>query len=302
MAVPAQTASADLKPTFLYNLSSFTGPVHFDWVRVAADEERNEIYVVSEGIIRVFNERGMEIYRFGDNADFGAIYDVAVTKDGDIIILSYRNSRYSLIRCNFRGEPVGTLEIKNLPPELSGFSPNRIIHKTGQFYFASLGAMRVVVTDMEGNFKDSYDLAALSGIKENERADTGIVGFNVDSEGNILYTIPVIAKAYALSPDKKVREFGKRGSAPGKFGVPGDILKDRSGNYYLVADTLRCVVLIFDKDFRFITEFGFRGLRPGNLIGPRNLAIDGKGLLYVTQLRHRGVSVFRITERDLLYQ
>jgi hypothetical protein len=73
----------------------------------------------------------------------------------------------------------------------------------------------------------------------------------------------------------------------------GGIVADERGNYY-VADRLRCVVLIFDKDFRFQKEFGYRGANPENLIGPRNLVLDTGGRLYVSQLRSRGVSVFKI--------
>jgi DNA-binding beta-propeller fold protein YncE len=65
--------------------------------------------------------------------------------------------------------------------------------------------------------------------------------------------------------------------------------------YYYVADRLKRAVLIFDKDFQFQGQFGYRGSRPDNLIGPKNLALDGEGRLYVSQLRSRGVSVFKIT-------
>jgi len=65
--------------------------------------------------------------------------------------------------------------------------------------------------------------------------------------------------------------------------------------YYYVADRLKSVVLIFDKDFNFQTEFGYRGFKPQNLIGPRNLGLDQNGRLYVSQLSNRGVSVFKIT-------
>jgi hypothetical protein len=54
--------------------------------------------------------------------------------------------------------------------------------------------------------------------------------------------------------------------------------------------------MAFDKDFSFLTEFGFRGAGPGNLIGPRELAADNGSRIYVTQLRRRGVSVFQISE------
>jgi hypothetical protein len=53
--------------------------------------------------------------------------------------------------------------------------------------------------------------------------------------------------------------------------------------------------MVFDMNFKFQTEFGFRGLEPDNLIGPMQLAVDNKNRLYVAQLRNRGVSVYQIT-------
>jgi len=61
-----------------------------------------------------------------------------------------------------------------------------------------------------------------------------------------------------------------------------------------VADRLRSVVLVFDPDFRFQAEFGYRGDRPSSLIVPDDLAIDRRGNIYVGQAANRGVSVFRI--------
>jgi hypothetical protein len=55
--------------------------------------------------------------------------------------------------------------------------------------------------------------------------------------------------------------------------------------------------MIFDKEFRFQSEFGFRGLRPGNLIVPRDLETDGNNRVFVTQKRKRGVSVYSLTEK-----
>jgi DNA-binding beta-propeller fold protein YncE len=77
--------------------------------------------------------------------------------------------------------------------------------------------------------------------------------------------------------------------------VPGGIVTDASGRYILVADTLRCCIVVFNKDLKFCTEFGYRGLSPDALIGPMGLAVDGRNRLYVTQLRNRGVNVYQIT-------
>jgi hypothetical protein len=296
MAVLSSPASGEgVTASYLYNLSSFTGTVPYNWSKVSIDRDKNEIYVISNGSVSIFNERGMEIYHFGDDSDIGAAADVAVDKDGNIFVLSYKGSTVVITLCNFRGELISRIELKNLPPDLSGFSPDRMIYREGLLYLASFGSMRVVVTDVDGNCKAVYDIASIIGLEEDERADTGIVGFNVDRAGNLLFTAPAIARAYVISPDRTVRSFGKRGSAPGRFGIPAGIVEDPSG-HYLVADTLRCVVMAFDKDFKFLTEFGFRGFGPGNLIGPRELAVDNGSKIYVSQLRRRGVSVFQIRE------
>lgn len=291
--VPSRAAA--VTSSYLYTLSNFTGTVPYSWAALSVDREANEVYVISNGTATIFNDRGMEIYHFGDGFEIGFLADVAIDKNGNMLVLSYQGNNPSLTVCNFRGEPVSHLDLKNLPPELSKFAADRMVFRDGLLYLVSLGSMRIVIVDTQGFFKEALDVAALIGLDENGRADTGILGFTVDSRGNILITVPAIGSAYIIAPDRTVRSFGKRGSAPGKFGVPAGIVTDNAGNI-LVADTLRCVVIVFDKDFKYLTEFGYRGDGPGNLIGPRELAIDNNSRLYVTQLRRRGVSVFQMSE------
>ena len=291
--------ASDIQVSYLYNLSSFTGTVPYDWVRVIADQNQNEVYVISGDSIKIFNDSGMEVYSFATyDMGLGGIYDLAVDDNGNILALAYKESKYSINICNFRGEPKGKIEVKGLLEEFSSFTPNRMVYQNGKIYLASLNSLQVVVVDSQGNFLKGYDLAPAVGAgSDEERADNDILGFAVTSLGNMLFTVPSTGKAYVLTPDNQVKGFGKRGSGPGKFGIPAGIVEDSSGNY-LVADTLRCVVMIFDKDFRFIKEFGFRGLKPGNLIGPRELVLDKDDRLYVTQLRRRGVSVFKLAETN----
>jgi len=299
------TAKAQaVKGTFLYNLSSFTGPIPYSWVELTIDKEKNELYVCngSDRSVRIFNENGMEIYNFGEDSDLGNINitHLAVDKDGNILLLSYKydvkGTSYSIIRCNFRGEFVSKFEPQNLPSDFSGFSPTRIIYreyKEGRLYLVDKNLMKVAVTDMSGVYLDGYDLAALLRFDEKKRRDTGIVGFDVDNEGNIFFTIPTIFQAFKLSPDGKITAFGQRGSAPGKFNVVGGIAADDKGYLYLT-DTLRCVVMIFDKNFKFLREFGYRGYRPSNLIAPMELTVDNRGRIFVSQSARRGVSVFQV--------
>ncbi len=286
-------AEGDVSASYLYNLSNFTGILPVSWVAISADDSHNEVYVIPGKAIKVFNDNGMEVYSFNEAGDIDGVVDVAVDDAGNIFVISA--AQQQIIRCNYRGEPIAKMELKNLPPEFSGFFPNRIFIRKDSFYFASLRSMQVVVTDRAGLFKDGYDIAALIKLDTNDVKDADIVGFSVDQEGNILFTMPIMAKAGIVSPDKKVRLFGISGSTPGRFGVVGGIAADASGKFILVADTLRCVVMVFDRNFKFETEFGFRGLEPGNLVGPMELAVDNKNRVYVAQLRNRGVSVYQIT-------
>lgn len=295
LATPA--VAEEVKADFLYRLSDFTGVVPYNWVRPVIDNKTNEIYVAnfSERSIRVFNQNGMAVFEFGDDIKLGSLYDLAIEDDGNILILSAKDSgssKYAITRCNFRGEYVGTLEVKNLPAEFTAFNPNFICSRGGKIYLADKEAMKVAVVDDTGTYRDGYDLAEILGLDGKHKRDSGLVGLSVDKEGNLLFTVPVHFQAYVLSADRKLRSFGTKGSSPGKFNIIGGIVADERGNIY-VADTLRCVVMIFDKEFNFKKEFGYRGAAPENLVAPMDVAIDGEKL-YITQSQNRGVSVYRI--------
>ncbi len=292
LSAPAE--SQPVKGGFIYTLSSFTGAIPYNHSRVTADKERNEIYVLYQNTVRVFNESGMEIYHFGDDLDLGHIVDVAVDREGDIFLLTYKESRGGIIRCNYRGEPKSKIELRNLPRDFSDFSPNRMVYQGGNFYLASQMGMKIVIADRDGNFKKGYDLFSLLELEEKDRGNVEVGGFSVDEAGNILTTIPVLFSAYVLSPDGKVSSFGKPGSAPGRFNVVGGIARDSKGNY-LVVDKLKGAVMVFDNNFKFLSQFGSFGYKPGDLLFPDEIAIDKVDRVYVTQMGRRGVSVYRLS-------
>lgn len=298
LAFPA-SAGAVVQSVFLYKLSDFTGVIPCDWTRVAVDWERNETYVLYQNIIRVFNESGMEIYRFGDDLALGQINDVAVDGEGNILLLSYANingtPKGAVSLCNYRGELRSKIEWKNFPPDFSNYSPSSMVYRDGLLYFMSGTGMSVVVTDANGNFRKGYDLFPLLGIEEKKRGSVEITGFSVDDRGNILFTVAVLFKAYVLSPDGKLASFGRPGGAPGLFNVVAGIAADSKGNY-LVADKLKSAVMVFDSNFNFLTQFGYRSARPGSLIVPYDIAIDRKDRIYISQAHKQGVSVFKLAD------
>jgi hypothetical protein len=296
--ISAPAESQSVRGGFLYTLSGFTGAISYNWSRVATDKERKEIYALYQNNVSVFNESGMETYHFGDDLDIGQIVDIAIDEDGDILLLAYTESRSYIIRCNYRGEPKSRIELRNIPSDLSdfiaSFSPNRMVYQAGKIYLASTTEMKIVVADREAGFERGYDLFPLLELDEKDRGNAEIGGFNVDNEGNIVITVPVMFRAYVLSPDGKTNYFGKPGGAPGRFNIVAGIAKDSRGNY-LIVDRLKSAIMVFDKSFNFLTQFGSRGYKAGNLIYPDSIALDSGDKVYVTQMGKMGVSVFKLT-------
>lgn len=299
--IAAASAYCEVRASYLYHLSNFSGTVPYMWPKVRVDNANREVYVISQNGVRVFNDSGMEVYDFSHRLALSNNHDVAVDEKGNIYVLfAYynvltRESSYSLDRCNYKMEPVAKIALTGLPPELADFIPYRIFFRNGLFYLGNPGTMKIVVTDKQGLFQRKFDLAAVFGTDE-ERQDASMSDFFVDRDGSILFTAPVIARAYRVSPDGTITTFGQRGSAPGRFSVPAGIVADSRGNY-LVSDKLKSAIIMFDKNFNFIAEFGFRGPRPENLIVPSGLTIDDRDRLYVSQLAKRGVSVFQIVNK-----
>ena len=293
----ASFVSAGLRAEYLYGLSRFDGPVSYMWVSLGTDPKSQDLYVADlrEKTVDVFGPQGMEIFSFGEDRDLDGLKGLALDEQGRIYLLQQSSGGWHLVRCDFRGDPEEEIILKDLPERFGEFAPDRLRCRGGRLYLADSGRKWIVVSDLAGVFLKGWVIDdLLTGIDEKKKSEVVLDGFNVDRDGNIFLTIPLFFSAAVLTPEGKFSLFGTSGSAPGKFGIVSGIAADDHGRIY-VSDVLRCVVMIFDRDFRFITEFGFRGGRPHNLIAPRNVEVRDDRI-YVSQLQERGVSVFRLTQ------
>lgn len=298
IAVAGALLAAPASPVelhFLHSLAESSGVLPLAGVTLAWEPTHKELFVTGNGLVRVFNERGMQTYEFGEDPAVGGILAAVPLANGEVVALSHLEGRVRLIRVDFRGEPLGPFELSGLPAELEDFVPTALRSAQGKLYLADAARMVVVVADPHGAVQASYDLARLLELEE-RRSTTGLRGFNVDADGNLLVTIQPLFKAFVIQPDGTARGFGTRGSTAGKFNVLGGITRDREGLLY-VADILRSVVMVFTPDFKFLREVGYRGSSPHNLAAPDEVvAADGK--LFVANNARRGVSVFKVLRQE----
>ena len=313
ISLPAQ---AQTSASYLYHLSNFNGPVASLWARIAVDQQEGEIYTLnhSDSTIQIFSDTAMQTFGFGENLALAAAVDIAAGKDGEIYVL-YRSPANTVRHLDYRGELLEDIVIDGRTGGLQSFSPDFVDYQAGNLYLADAKNMQVVVASTTGDIQQTYDFRALITAKVKAPAegkelspaqqlqlrdklkalkDADFNGFSVDERGNIYFTVAPIFSAYRMSPQAELQAFGIAGGAPGKFGVVASIEADSKGNIF-VSDRLRCVVLMFDRELNFLTEFGYRGSEPQNLVVPDDIAIDERSnMIYVAQAANLGVSVFRI--------
>lgn len=296
---------AAIQVSYQYNLASFSGSIKMFQAKLAVSRKTNEVFVFdpAKKDIRIFNEHGMEIFRMGEGDEFAWALDFAVDDEANVYILFRNFRRDGIPKYNFRGDPAGRIEVRDVPPQFADLKPSIIVCRQNRLYLVEVDTMRIIVLDLEGKYQTGYAAlpmvkqAAESMKKAKERKNEifDMFGFNVDGQGNMFFTVPSIASAFRLSPDGKIERFGKAGSSPGQFGVVSGVAVDEQGYVYL-SDRLRCVVMVFDKDFNFINEFGFRGYGPSNLIVPSYVAVSND-TVFVSQAANRGISCFQIIRK-----
>ena len=293
LALAAHATPAAANVSYLHSLSDTNGKLPLDTVKLSYDAAHAEVWVVSGGVARVFNASGMELFSFGHDPELGWPRAVVGLEDGDLAVLAVTEGEWRLVRCNFRGEPKARIQLSGVSEGfLDGFNPTKLVYAGGKIY--------VVVPHLDegprhrAERRDGRHARSreAGGVRGRARQHRRLGGFSVDGEGNLLFTIPVEFAAFIVTPSGEVKRFGQKGSAPGKFQVVASIGRDAAGNVF-VSDVLKSAVIMFDRELNFVTEFGFRGRKPSNLVGPAEMIV-ADNRVYVGQRALRGVSVFEV--------
>ena len=85
------------------------------------------------------------------------------------------------------------------------------------------------------------------------------------------------------------------------FWGPRGIVVDSKGRV-LITDTGNNRVVVFDKNGKYITQFGVKGIEPGEFYEPVGLAVDSSDWLYVVDTWNQRIQVFAPDASGVYYQ
>jgi iron(III) transport system ATP-binding protein len=134
---------------------------------------------------------------------------------------------------------------------------------------------RVQRFDRDGTFLNSWRTPEFQNGKP--------VGVSIGPDGNVW--VPDTHYHRVLVYDtrgKLLREFGRRGTAPGEFELLSDIAFDDAGRIYVSEYGGNDRVQVFEPDGTFVRSIGRFGKGPGEFSRPQSLAVRGAELFSST--------------------
>lgn len=165
---------------------------------------------------------------------------------------------------------------------------------SGQVAVSSSGTSKIALFDVN-LAASSRDFAGTSG---NAAINGGFRGIAVDN-ANFIYVLDnaggpgTAVKKFDARSSSPVLQFGSNaGSGPGQFRGATDLAVDnRNGDIYVV-DSGNNRVQRFDRDGRFISEFGSAGRGNSQFDRPYGIAIDKDGYIFVADTGNKRLQKF----------
>ena len=274
------------------------GEVRCPWG--VAINHRGEVVVAEAGggCVTVFSlssgTGGKKLQSFGTHGSrTGSPRGVAV--DGEGNILTVDPSSHSIQRftegCKFLAA-VGTKG--KGPLQFSG--PLGIAFNTSsrKVYVADTHNHRVQVLNSDLTFSSTF---GREGVDEGNCFDSPY-GIACDSAGKVYVADTWNHRIQVFTAEGRfLRSFGSCGEGKGELWIPTGVAVDsRSGLVYVSENGDRAAVFdrvsVFTTGGQFVTSFGTGGKEPGEFQGPRGLAVDNSGVVYVCDRGNDRVEMF----------
>jgi len=177
-----------------------------------------------------------------------------------------------------------------------GASADVAFDAKGHLWVLNRGMQPLAEFDADGKFIRAFG----------EGMFTRTHGLRIDRDGNLWVTDVGAHYVVKMSPDGKVLmtigtkgEQGEWNEATGshRLNEPNDVIIARNGDFFIAQGHTPGAkgdprVLKFDKTGKFITSWGGKGKEPGKFEVAHGMAIDAKGLLWVTDRENQRIQIF----------
>jgi DNA-binding beta-propeller fold protein YncE len=271
-------------------VTGFESDSHFNHPRgIAFDPGDGAVYVANKDDHRIeaFSKAGHPLTRFVHTVTHtdGAAVDgepsaLAFDRAGRLLVVD-NEARYVDV-IDRRGRPVTRLGIP------AGHPVAVTVARDGTIYVGVTGEETKVYF-----FHADYSRAGSWGDPGTEPGRlNGVTALAELADGNIAVAcartqlgIQVFTPAGAY-----VRGFAPHEMGPGNISLPSGVVSSADGRIW-VSDEIRESIQVFDRDGTFVAQAGGPGSGPGDFMYPSSLAVDGKGLMAVTE---RGGGRFQV--------
>lgn len=201
---------------------------------------------------------------------------VLITDPGDLSvqIFDFDKKKYTRIDAGEHGEhfqsPIGIA-----------------VDQADNIYVTDSALGKVFVFDQRGKFR-----RYIGAITAKEGFFKRATGIAIDKQRGEIYVSDTLRdKIFVMDlQGNHLRDFGGRGSGPGEFNFPTEVIIH--GDEILVVDAMNFRVQILDHQGRFRTQFGTQGDSMGSFFRPKGIAIDSDGNIHVVDGLFEAVQVF----------
>jgi DNA-binding beta-propeller fold protein YncE len=262
---------------------------------VTTDPHTGEVFVCDARMNRVlvFDAEGLFLYEMPGGDAFTGPQDVAVDPAGLLVVAASHERRPAVVELDFDGRFLREVRLSGLPdgaaePQITSLA---VSPRGDRLYLLDQSSLRVWMSDRDGAVRGSIDLAA--SLPEKQARD--LIPGHVDVYGEtVLVALPSNSQVRLFDLDGKPGPIlGMRGTAactlafPTAAALAGD-------DELVIVDQQRMLVLRWSvPSNRCLGEYIGLGDAPGYLYYPMDLALDGKGQLFVAQGFEGRVQMYR---------
>ena len=261
---------------------------------VVADLHAGEVFVCGtwNNRIVIYDQLGSFRYQIQGGTVFRSPIDLAVDPDGYIFVLAWREGERSIVRLDFDGLfieeiPVPTDEVADVPPEPVSIS---ISPAGDRLYLLDRSAHRLWITGRDGEVVGSADL---SGESTDEELQERVYG-HVDAYGDrVLVANATLGRILLFDLEGNPQgHVGRKGTATCQSAFPTGGAMNRDGEVFILDKQRMLFTLWRAEDNQCLGEFSGIGRSPGALYAPDDIALDGRGRIYISQTFEGRVQVF----------